>query len=403
MTSNDSPTSHTWPERISGLYDWFARQRAEGGVSAGELPGTWNVFGYDDINAVFSDYATFSSDFNDFAPPDLEMDWFAKGNFFFSDPPRHRQLRGLVTRAFTPKLVATLEPRITAVATDLLDNLAGRDRIDLIGDFAYPLPAIVIAELIGVPTEDISLFRQWASAFVATQTEKGALATPEEVAAFKPTGLAMRGYLLDHVAKIRANPGQDLISLLVDARDESGNQLDDEEIISFVALLLTAGHPTTTGLIGNAVLCLDENPDAAGELRADRTLVPDALEEVVRLRPSLPRQGRLTTREVELGGQLIPPGQVLSLWVASANRDERHFTDPDRFDPRRKPNRHLSFGHGIHFCIGAPLARLESRIALNLLLDRYADIRVATDEPVEFHNPEALMGARQLPVTVTTA
>jgi cytochrome P450 len=164
--------------------------------------------------------------------------------------------------------------------------------------------------------------------------------------------------------------------------------------------LLLAGHVTTTALLANAVLCLDENPAVLAAVRADRDLVPRAIEEVLRLRPPFSRLARRTTRDVELGGTIVPAGQIVALWLVSANRDEDVFAEPDRLDLYRDPNRHLAFGHGIHFCIGAPLARLETRIALNQLMDRYPGMVVARDEPVEFHDPKNLVGARRLPLDV---
>jgi len=184
------------------------------------------------------------------------------------------------------------------------------------------------------------------------------------------------------------------------AAEVDGERLDDEEIVGFVGLLLIAGHVTTTALLGNAVITLDEHPDAAAELRADPSRLPSAIEEVLRYRSPFPRLARRAARDVELDGRTIAAHQVVILWVASANRDAAQFPDPDRFDIHRTPNPHLAFGHGIHFCLGAPLARLEAKIALGILLERYRSIAVARDAPAEFHNPWTMISAKRLPVEV---
>jgi cytochrome P450 len=212
----------------------------------------------------------------------------------------------------------------------------------------------------------------------------------------------MNAYLLAHIRQRRARPTDDLIGKLVQA-EVDGHRLEDEEIVGFVGLLLLAGHITTTAQVGNAILCLDENPAAMAELRADPAGIPAAIEEVLRYRPPFPRLARRTTTEVEIGGKRIPADRILMLWLASANRDPAQFEDPDRFNIHRKPNPHLSFGYSIHFCLGAPLARLEAKIALETLLERYRSIAVARDERGAFFNPFAMISAKRLPVDVRAA
>src|SRR6185295_16614417 len=196
----------------------------------------------------------------------------------------------------------------------------------------------------------------------------------------------MNAYFLDYIRFRRADPGPDLTSRLVRA-EVDGERLADEEIVGFIGLLLLAGHITTTATLGNSVLCFHDNPDAVAEIRADPTLLPAAVEEVLRLRTPFPSLGRLTTVDTQVGGVALPAGQVVLPWLTAANRDERVFADHHRFDIHRRANPHLTFGHGIHFCLGAPLARLEARVALRLLLERYRDIEVADDEAVEERNP----------------
>lgn len=399
---DDLTTEHTSPEILTSLFAWFTAMRATEPVSPDKTtPGVWHVFRYADVSRVLSDPGTFSSDMSALIPSMPGMEWITKSNIVGMDAPLHRKLRGLVSKAFTPKFVTALTPRITELTAQLLDAVKGSGRIELVGDLSHPLPVIVVAEVIGVPIADRPHFQRWAEAFIlANGGSENALPTEAEVIGFATTASEMYAYMLEHIAKVRANPGSDLISELV-AIDVDGERLDDDEISGFVALLLLAGHITTTAVLGNTVLCLDENRDALAELRRDPGLIPAAVEEVVRLRPAFSRLARITTREVELGGVTIPPGQMVTLWAASANRDEQQFPDPERFDIHRTPNRHLGFGHGIHFCLGAPLARLETRIALEHLLDRYADFTVSRDEPVEFHHPHNMIGARKMYLDVT--
>jgi cytochrome P450 len=212
----------------------------------------------------------------------------------------------------------------------------------------------------------------------------------------------MNAYFLDFIRSRRASPGKDLTSKLVLA-EMDGDRLVDEEIIGFVGLLLIAGHITTTATLGNSLISFRDAPDAVAEIRADPTLLPPAIEEVLRVRTPFPRLGRITTMDTEVGGVRIPAGQVVLPWPAAANRDERVFAEPNRFDIHRKPNPHLTFGHGIHFCLGAPLARLEARVVLRLLLERYRDVEVAADEQVELRNPWTMVAVTRLPLEVRAA
>jgi cytochrome P450 len=356
--------------------------------------------GYAETNAALSDPGRFSSDLTSLQPDQDDFELFQRGNFVRMDPPQHRTLRTLVSQAFTPRVVAGLEPRITELTTDLLDR-AG-ERFDLVDALAYPLPVIVIAELLGIPTSDQPVFRSWADVLLGQEIDPEQSveeSSDRAVAAVAPTMREMNAYFLDHIRARRADPGADLTSRLIQA-EVDGERLADEEIVGFVGLLLLAGHVTTTALLGNSVLCFEENRDAVAEVRADPALLPAAIEEVLRLRTPFPRVGRLTTADAEVGGVTIPAGQVVIPWLAAANRDDRVFADPHRFDLHRAPNPHVTFGHGVHFCLGAPLARLEARVALRLLLERYREIEVADDEPVEERNPWTMVAVSRLPLQV---
>src|SRR5215831_17377861 len=397
-----APTTEPPSPTLDALLAWLRQQRASGSVHYDAQQQLWQVFGYADVLRVLNDPAVFSSDFRALLPSQPDFELFAKGNFVRMDPPKHRQLRSLVTQAFTPHMVAGLAPRIRAVTTTLLDELGGAARFDVVDRLAYPLPVIVIAELLGIPVADRVIFRQWADALFSRNTQAARIRVDTAtLEAFAPTIREMNRYLLAHIQHRRTHPADDLTSMLVGAEID-GERLEDQEIVGFVGLLLLAGHITTTALLGNAILTLDEHP-AAAALRADATGLPTALEEVLRYRPPFPRLGRRTATEVELGGHVIAANQIILLWIASANRDGTQFPDPDRFDIHRVPNQHLTFGHGIHFCLGAPLARLEATLALELLLERYREIEVARDEPAEWYHPWTMLSAKRLPVDVVAA
>ncbi len=358
--------------------------------------GMWHVFRYADVEQVTSDPELFSSDQTRLIP---SMRTIAEGTLTRLDPPLHRKLRRLVSQAFTPNVVAALAPRIGEVTNELLDAVGSAEEWDIVTDLAYPLPVIVIAELLGLPIGDRELFRAWAARLfdmtVADPNDPDFMPLVEEAMA------EMRSYLLQACLDRRAHPRGDLISKLATA-EVDGERLTDNEVVGFSTVLLIAGHITTTILLGNTVLCLDEHPHALDELRADRSLVPAALEEVLRYRSPFTLLGRVTTREAELSGEVVPTNVFVMAWLLSANRDERAFVDPDRFDLHRSPNHQIAFGHGIHFCLGAPLARLEAKIALNILLDRFTEIHVRPRAQLMFY-PRGIFGARCVPVTVRHA
>ena len=396
-----SPAQPTLPVFLA----WLEESRQRGQVHYDAHQQTWQVLGYPEAVAVLSDPAKFSSDLTGLVPAQDDLALFQKGNFVRIDPPRHRELRGLVSQAFTPRIVAGLEPRIAEVTTELLDATGGGERLDLIESLAYPLPVIVIAEMFGIPSTDRPTFRRWADTLfdVNIDPEDSLQKVGEEaVASVAPTMREMNTYLLDYIRSRRANPGQDLTSKLLQA-EVDGERLDDQEIVGFVGLLLLAGHITTTATLGNTIVSFEENPDAATEIRADPSLLPAAIEEVLRHRTPFPRLARLATTNAQVGDVEIPAQGLILVWLTAANRDARVFPDPNRFDIHRRPNPHLTFGHGIHFCLGAPLARLEAKVALRIMLDRYRGITVATDAPVEYRNPWLMVSANKLPLDVQAA
>jgi cytochrome P450 len=357
--------------------EWYRTMRDNDPVWRDPKTGLWNVFRYEDVTAVLADYRTFSSDFSQFFPDQAEL---IEGNIVATDPPYHHQLRHLVSQAFTSRAIARLQARIGELTEELLDQARGRTQIELVGDLAYPLPVIVIAELLGVPAADRSRFKTWADALLAQSN-----ADPTDKEAIEAAAVHLRkfhDYLREHISQRRIEPRQDLLSGLVAAEIE-GKRLSDQEIVGFATTLLLAGHITTTALLGNTILCLDEHPQTQAALRANPAAIPGAIEEVLRYRSPVVQTGRVTTSEVRLGGQVIAPQRMLMVQLHSANHDERRFENPGEFLIDRNPNPHVGFGKGIHFCLGAPLARLESKIALGVLLRRFSQLRVDPEQPLE--------------------
>ncbi|WP_435244832.1 cytochrome P450 [Streptomyces sioyaensis] len=399
MTSNELIQA---PFGFDELVEGWRTARQAGPVRYDEQQKLWQVLDHESVAAVLADPAAYSSDFSGLAPTQPDFETFRQGNFVGMDPPAHRKLRTLVSQAFTPRVVAGLEPRIHAVSTELLDAVEDRDRFDVVDALAYPLPIIVIAELLGIPAGDRALFQEWAATLFGGD-EIGASLDMADVEraldSIAPTVREMNGYILDHIRHHRKNPGEGLTGRLVRA-EVDGVRLTDQEIVGFVALLLVAGHITTTALLGNAVLSLDQYPDEAALLRAEPGRLPDVIEEVLRWLPPFPELGRRTTREVRLAGRTLPADSVVMANLAAANRDPARFDHPDHFDVTRSPNPHLTFGHGIHFCFGAPLARMEARIALRLVLERFTELAVASRREVEIQNPAVIVSVRRLPLEV---
>ncbi|MFD1544985.1 cytochrome P450 [Nonomuraea guangzhouensis] len=382
---------------------WLHGPRSGPPVEFDAQAGMWNVYGYPELQEVIGDPATFSSDTMRIVPKGMlpEEGFSLEGFITQIDPPEHGKLRKLVSSAFTRKVVADLEPRIAAITHELLDAAQERERFELVRDLAYPLPVIVIAELLGVPTTDRDLFKQWADGLFQRDAKVSLNQSAEERSASLEATMKpwreMSDYLAGHAAERRRQPRADLLTRLVEA-EVDGEHLPDDQVVNFAIVLLLAGHITTTMLLGNTVLCLDAFPAQQDRVRANRDSVPAVIEESLRLLTPFAALGRATTREVELGGVTIPADQMVMCWIATANRDPRQYPNPGVFDPDRDPNPHLAFGRGIHFCIGAPLARLEGRVALNILLDRFDPLRTDPADPVEFIPTPTMSGVRRLPL-----
>ncbi|MET3936603.1 cytochrome P450 [Arthrobacter sp. OAP107] len=368
----------------------YERMRESAPVYHDEQSGSWHVYRYDDVQRVLSEHGTFSSKMGGDEPSETGQLFAA--SLITADPPRHRQLRSLVTQAFTPKAVDGLAPRISALTEELLDGIASKGSADLIAELAYPLPVIVIAELMGIPAEDRDRFKHWSDVIVS-QTQSGA-----RTADHSTTNREMAEYFLALIEHRRRQPGNDLISSLL-AAEIDGQKLSVAELLGFCSLLLVAGNETTTNLIGNAVLCFTDAPGTMDRLRAEPALLPQAIEEVLRYRSPVQSMYRVTAGETTLGGLQVPAGAPLVAWIGSANRDERQFERPELFDVGRTPNRHLAFGHGIHFCLGAPLARLEARIALQSVLERLPGLALTPGAHLERMDSTIVYGVKELPVS----
>lgn len=290
-----------------------------------------------------------------------------------ADPPRHGRLRNIVNRGFTPSRIERVAPRIREITTELLDDVVARGEMELMSDLAVPLPVTVIAELLGVAPERGDDFKRWSDLFIST------LAQMPDAETFKQIEAAMQEfaeYFDEVVQERRRRPTDDLVSTIVHAETEDG-ALSNVEVLAFCRLLLIAGNETTTNLLARMMMTLLDHPDQLAKLRADLSLLPNAVEETLRYAGVVPALPRLTTQEVEVGGVKIPSGQIVLPFFMAANRDPRRFPDPDRFDITRKTTGHLAFGFGAHFCLGAHLARLETRIAMEGVLGRLPNFRIA--------------------------
>lgn len=387
---------------LNPAHFWMWDRKPEWPVKTDEN-GVVHVYGYQEVVDVYSNPAAYSSNVSAAFLGDAEVeDGFNEGTLLQQDPPEHTKLRKLVSGVFTARMVAALEPRITAVTSELLDAAADGAgfELELVDALTYPMPVIVIAELLGVPQSDRALFKGWVDRMVAaagamTASEGDQQMEDADVAAAMRHVPELLDYLRQHVEERKTTPRQDLITKLVQA-EVDGERLSDAAVVNFANELLVIGHATTSALLGNMLLCLDARPDHMARLRRNPGLVQGVTEETLRYMTPVTGSYRVASTDTELAGVPVPKGSLLTLWLGAANRDERQFDRPHVFDPDRTPNPHLGFGRGIKFCIGAPLARLEARIAVNLLLERFPKLYVHPDVPPEFLPVDNTIGVTKL-------
>jgi cytochrome P450 len=364
------------PEFKANPFPFYASLRADSPVYRTTLPTrepVWLVTRYDDAVAILKDERFVKDRANALTPAQLaRQPWFRtlfpslQRHLLSVDGPDHTRLRALVSKAFTPRLVEQMRGRIQALADALLDPVQARGRLDLIREFALPLPMTVIAEMLGVPLADRHAFRRWSTAMLSAAHSTWRLLNAV------PNTLLFLRYVRQFIARYRTDPRDDLVSALIRA-EEAGDRLSEDELVAMVMLLLVAGHETTVNLIGNGMLALLEHPDQMERLRGDPGLIKPAVEELLRFTsPVEIATDRYAREEVTVGGVTIPRGAMVSVAIASANRDGRHFPNPDALDITREPNKHLSFG------LGASLARLEGQLAINTLLRRLPGLRLTT-------------------------
>lgn len=350
--------------------------------------GVWHVFQYEDVKRVLSDFDTFSSE----GAPKVEGSPLSRG-IPQTDPPRHTSLRKIISKAFIPSVVKKLEPRIRKLSEELLDRVLESGEMEFMESYAIPIPVRVITYLMGIPNQDFKQVYEWANLIVANPAEveggpEGFFRAQQEQAVF----------FQELIEERKRNLKDDLISDLIRA-EVDGEKLSDEDLVSFCMVLLLAGNETTTNLIGNAVYTFAEHPEIQDHLIEHPEEIPKAIEEVLRYRSPVQSLFRITKKDVEIGGQKIKKGEYVVAWIGSANHDATVFSDPEQFDLHRDHQKVLSFGHGIHYCVGAPLARLEANIALEVLFQKVKEIRLKPDATI-VRNPSTMMyGLLQLPIT----
>ena len=392
------------PEVIANPFPIFAELRERDPVHWSEALGGWVLTRYRHVRQVLND-PRFSADritpFRDHLQPDARAQVAellrSLGQWaVFNDPPAHTRRRALLNKAFTPRAVMALRPLIERIVAHLISRMAACGETDLIAAFAYPLPASVIAGMIGVPIEDLERFKIWSdeiAAFVGS-----ALATPDKRERGERGAREMSAYFREIIADHRKQPKDDILSALL-AVEESGSGFSEDELVASCILLLFAGHETTTNLVGNGMLALLRHADALAALRRDRALAASAVEEMLRYDGPTQAMTRIALEDVRLddASPVIGTGDRVFALLNAANRDPRVFAEPDRFDVTRGDTRHISFGFGIHFCLGAPLARLEGQIAVAALVERLPDLALVTETP-EWSDSFVLRGVKSLPV-----
>ena len=385
---------------LENPYPTYARVRRRDPVHWSPVMQAWIISRYEDVDAILRDHRRFSNDDRNATQLRIRRRQASEGvepprSMLGLDPPDHTRLRGLVTRAFTPRAVEALRPRIRQIVDGLIESMPEDEPFDLMEAFAYPLPVTVIAELIGVPAEDRADFKRWSGPVARTLEPTITQAEWEEA---QEAERALDEYFERVIAERRDAPHEDLLSALILAED-AGEKLSHDELLVTLKLLLIAGNETTTNLIGNGMLALLRHPAQLDRLRDNPVLLESAIEELLRYDGPVQIDARWALQDVELRGKRILKGQGVIPLIGSANRDPRFFAEPRKLDIGREPNHHVAFGRGIHHCLGAPLARLEGQVAFQAFLEAFDRVALATDKP-EFRDNVVLRGLRSLPLRV---
>jgi cytochrome P450 len=394
------------PEMRADPYPIYHQLRSTDPVHQ-SFPGVWILTRYADCSTVIRDPVRFSSDSRNsnlyrafqtaWGRDHTMMEDATRRTMLFIDPPDHTRLRNLVSKAFTARRIEALRPHIQDIVRKLLDDIegSGRDTFDLINDVAYPLPVTVICEMLGVPSRDWDQFHRWSQALVVTLDP---IMSDEVLGPANEAALAFGDYFAGLLADRRAHPKDDLLTAMITAEDR-GERLTEQELLAMCVLLLIAGHETTVNLIGNGMLALLRHPDQLERLQNRPSMIRSAVEEFLRFDSPVQFIGRTLMEDAEIGGRRLGKGEMVIAVVGAANRDPAQFADPDRLDIGRADNRHLSFGGGIHFCLGAPLARVEGQIAIAELVTRFPRLDLATED-FERRQTVTLRGLSSLPVAV---
>src|SRR5207245_7102603 len=383
MASGEALFNPYLPEFHADPYPFYHRLRAVAPVYQTPM-GFWVLTRYDDVLTVLRD-PRFGRDGFEQMPAAIYAEDRAESSrlprsMLFRDPPDHTRLRALVSKAFTPRVIERMREHIQDIVHRLLGRVRDAKGMDVITDLAYPLPVTVICEMLGVPTGDEGVIRQWSSDVARSLAAIGMPSDIEVVARGRAARRELGDYFRRLLPERRRRPQDDLLSLLI-AAEEAGDTLSEGELLATCVLLFIAGHETTVNLIGNGMLALLRHPDQLGRLRADPSIARAAVEELLRFDPPVTLTGRVAMEDIEVGGITVEAGEMAVLLLGAANRDPAAFENPDRLDLTRPDNHHAAFGHGIHFCLGAPLARLEGQVALTALVQRFEHLELATDEP----------------------
>lgn len=377
-------------------YPAYTKMRNEAPVSNVLLPDgqyAWMITKYEDAVAALKD-KRFIKDFTKLTDTDSQHGSVFSQNMLFADMPDHKRLRGLVSKAFTPQMIVGMRDRIQEITDELLDEISGKDHVNIIDSFAFPLPIIVICEMLGIPTEDRDKFRIWSNSMIEGSDGEFAQDMEKNMNEFI-------AYLGKRFAIMRKNPGEDLISKLI-VSEEQGDQLTEQELYGVVSLLIIAGHETTVNFIGNGVMALLEYPEQLAMLKEQPELIHTAIEEVLRYNDPVEfSTSRWAGEDLDFKGQSIRKGDLVIVVLNSANHDPDQFKDPEIFDITRQKSKHLAFGKGIHACLGAPLARLEGEIAINSLLKRFPNMKLNIDRnDLQWRAGMIVRGVKELPLSL---